>query len=313
MSIENTDKTNTLVRESAIIKKLDDYAISDDCLVKVTHMGNVTEVMYMERVNHKATIQRLDKTHYMIISTGEVFEVEEGTSRATSFNSLYQTFRRLRNLINTNVSKVENVRWITLTYRENMTDTVKLYEDFKKFIMRFKTYCKKKDLKKFEYIVAMEPQGRGAWHAHLLLIWDSKAPYIPNQDLADVWGLGFVKIKALDDIDNIGAYLTAYLGDMEAQEAIESNNMGTGKCKVVETENGTKAYIKGARLVMYPPGFNLYRTSRGIELPREEYKTYGEIKKASVGALTYKTSIAIEDKANDYNNTICKEYYNSKR
>ena len=33
-----------------------------------------------------------------------------------------------------------------------------------------------------------------------------------------LWEQGFTKTTKLDDIDNIGAYLTAYLGDMEFTE-----------------------------------------------------------------------------------------------
>lgn len=313
MTVVNTEKNDTLVSESVTleIKKLENYEINDECIVKVTDMGNVTEVMYMERINHKATIQKIDKTHYLVVSTGEVFEVEETDSRAQSKNSLYQTFRRLRALINANVTNVNNTRWITLTYADNMTDTKRLYDDYRKFIQRMRYYCKENEIKPFEYIVCMEPQGRGSWHCHLLMIWKSKAPYIANNVLADIWNQGFVKIKKLDDIDNIGAYLTAYLGDMEVMEVLTSNRQIHGKAKIVETDGMQKCYVKGARLVMYPPGFNLYRASKGIEQPKEKYMTYAELKKASVGALTYKSAIAITDM--DYSNTICKEYYNKKR
>ena len=107
---------------------------------------------------------------------------------------------------------MNNVRWITLTYAENMTDTDRLYFDFKDFNKRFQYYCKINGYSKPEYIVMMEPQGRGAWHCHLLYIWDCKAPYVANKTLRDLWGHGFVKIKKLDNCDNVGAYLTAYLG-----------------------------------------------------------------------------------------------------
>lgn len=319
LCIENKGIRSTSPCESSKIKKLPEFEISDDNYVKVTRMGNVTEVMYMERVNHKATIQKLDKTHFLVISTGEIIEVQENESRALSKNSLYQTFRRLRGIINANVIDPNYARWITLTYAENMTDTVKLYKDFEKFIKRMRTYCEKNCIEPFEYIVAMEPQNRGAWHCHLLMIWKSKAPYIPSNDLWQIWSpqgftqnRDFVKIKKLDDIDNIGAYLTAYLGDMEVTEALQNNsNNKLGQCKIVETEKEKKAYIKGARLSLYPSGFNLYRTSRGIKQPTEFYMSYSEFKKESAGTLTFKTAIAISD--DDYNNTICKEYYNSKR
>ena len=42
--------------------------------------------------------------------------------------------------------------------------------------------------------------------------------------------------------------------------------------------DNSKYYIKGARLSLYPPKFNLYRTSRGIKKPVKEYMTYKQAK-----------------------------------
>ena len=54
-----------------------------------------------------------------------------------------------------------------------------------------------------EYICMMEPQGRGAWHCHLLYIFDLvKAPYIANKTLSDLWGLA-LQISKLDNVDNV--------------------------------------------------------------------------------------------------------------
>ena len=70
--------------------------------------------------------------------------------------------------------------------------------------------------------MACEPQGRGAWHMHCIIIFDDIAPFIPNNEIAKLWKQGFTKTTKLDNIDNIGAYLTAYLGDMEYDEFIKS-------------------------------------------------------------------------------------------
>src|SRR5574344_1588357 len=56
--------------------------------------------------------------------------------------------------------------FVTLTYKENMTDTKRLYRDFKAFFMRLRrAYPFLK-----EYFVAFEPQERGSWHAHMILL-----------------------------------------------------------------------------------------------------------------------------------------------
>lgn len=172
----------------------------------------------------------------------------------------------------------------------------------------------------FEYIVAMEPQGRGAWHSHIVMIFDHKAPYIPNNELAECWGNGYVQVKKLDDVDNVGAYLTAYLGDMELKEAekceVDLEGIHTIKQVKIE-ENGekkTKSFLKGARMVMYPPKFNLYRCSRGVKRPNITYMSnkYAE-KKASSAKLTFEKTIRLVDDKKDFSNFINYRYYNKTR
>ena len=64
----------------------------------------------------------------------------------------------MRDIINTNVVNTNNGLWVTLTYKENMQDTKKLYDDYRKFNMRFQRYLKNNNLPKCEYIVCAEPQ-----------------------------------------------------------------------------------------------------------------------------------------------------------
>ena len=283
--------------------------------VKVITMGNVVEVQYMSRRNSKQTVQMLPGgEQFVICSTGEVKDIEHHKTRKDNKKGLYKTFANARGVINANVTDVSKVRWCTLTYAENMTDTKRLYEDFKKFNMRFQWYCKQHGYSKPEYIVMMEPQGRGAWHAHLLYIWqDMKAPYIANKDFRELWGHGFVKIKKLDNVDNVGAYLTAYLGDMELDE-IQGKTDGK-EVKIVEVdENGEKvkkAIVKGARLDLYPSNFNMLRYSRGFKKPIEEMMYQDEVTKKVLGATkTFESAVKMIDETTGFENTIVKSQYN---
>ncbi len=291
-------------------------------LVKVTESGNVIDILYMTNRNNKQTIQMLEGgNQYVVCSTGEVKDIEHHyKTRLESKHNLYKTFSKIRGIINANVINPNYVRWCTLTYAENMQDPNRLRSDFEKFHKRFLYYCMKKGFSKPEYICVMEPQARGAWHAHLLYIWqDMVAPFIPNSDFAELWTHGFVKIKKLKDIDNVGAYLTAYLGDMELSEV---QNMTVQElltienCKVVNTEfvdeNGkkvSKAIIKGARLNLYPAKFNMYRCSQGIKRPVEEYMSQKMAQKKVSGATkTFESATEITD--NDFKSTIIREQYN---
>lgn len=289
-------------------------------LVKVTEMGNVVEVQYMSRRNCKQTIQMLPGgEQFVICATGEVKDIEHHATRKDNKKGLYKTFANARAVINANVTDVSKVRWCTLTYAENMTDPKRLYTDFEKFNKRFQYYCKQKGYSKPEYIVMMEPQGRGAWHAHLLYIWqDQKAPYISNQEFREMWGHGFVRIKKLDNVDNVGAYLTAYLGDMEINE-MDATKVSGKKCKVVEVEdeNGkkvSKAIIKGGRLDLYPANFNMLRCSRGVKRPVEEMMCQDQASKKVLGATkTFESAIKLTDHENDFETVIIREQYNKVR
>lgn len=289
-------------------------------MVKVTEMGNVVEIQYMSHRNTKQTIQMLEGgEQFVICSTGEIKDVEHHKTRKDNRKGLYKTFANARAVINANVTDVSKVRWCTLTYEENMTDTKRLYDDFKKFNMRFQHYCKNNGYTNPEYIVMMEPQGRGAWHAHLLYIWqDMKAPYIPNEVFRNLWRHGFVRIKKLDNVDNVGAYLTAYLGDMEINE-MDATKVSGKKCKVVEVEdeNGkkvSKAIIKGGRLDLYPANFNMLRCSRGVKRPVEEMMCQDQASKKVLGATkTFESAVKLTDIENDFETVIIREQYNKVR
>ena len=302
------------------IRRLEERPDIDSSMpVKVIEMGNVIEIQYMSRRNGKQTIQMLKGgEQYIDLGTGEIKDVVHHNTRADQYKSLYRTFRNVRAIINSNVTDVKKVKWITLTYAENMQDTKRLYEDFKKFNQRFQYYIKKLGYSGAEYIVMCEPQGRGAWHCHLLYIFDVAAPFIPNIELERLWGHGFTKTKKLDDVDNVGAYLTAYLGDMEVQQALDDNADEFQRCvdgnatiKSIEIDGDKKYYIKGARLSLYPANFNMYRCSRGIKRP-VEYMDYLESaeKKVSAGTLTYEKTVEIIDLDNDFQTVINSRQYN---
>lgn len=308
------------------VKKLDENVRPTDWqMVRIKEMGNVIELMYQEKRNSENVIKKINANEYIDTRTGEVKEFIHIENRGQAINEVRKSLGRLRDYINTNVTDVSKCKWVTLTYRENMTDTNRLKKDFEKFNKRMKYYLSKQGFD-YEYIVAMEPQGRGAWHAHMLMIFDSKPPYIDNDSvMAKMWTHGFTNTKNLDgNIDNLGAYLTAYLGDMELKEAVDSvglNNIfdrhGNCKYQVSEVdieENGkkvSKAFIKGLRMALYPPKFNIYRCSKGIKKPLISYESeFKAQKKISAGTLTFERTIKLSDVDSDYVNHINYRYYN---
>jgi hypothetical protein len=274
--------------------------------VQVTKMGNITRVKYMSSVNRRPTVRKVDKYSYIkpneMLSPEDIEQLElplddvftlvnakgrvigqykkyrynvesnEG-NRTDNPKEIQRSFAKLRDIINANADRPERLRWCTFTYKENMMDANKLYRDFKNFNGRFKRWLVNNvpNNCNYEYITACEPQGRGAWHLHVLFIFDKTAPYIPNDDLYHIWGHGWVNIQALHKkkIDDIGRYLTAYLTDIPVDCDMPS-------APDVKTVKG-KRYIKGGRLHFYPTNFKFFRCSKGVKRPETTWELYGQV------------------------------------
>lgn len=129
--------------------------------------------------------------------------------------SLKRAKANLRRLINANVGqygKEFTAKFLTLTFKENIQDIEQANYEFQKYIKRLNYYCfgtKKANLK---YTCVIEFQKRGAIHYHVIIY---NMPFIKANDIASVWGNGFIKINKIDDVDNVGAYVGEYLGQAE--------------------------------------------------------------------------------------------------
>ena len=225
-------------------------------VVKSYVYGNTVEITTANG-QQEQTIKVIEGKRYVNLETGEIHAMDtSNNSRLDNLKSTKQTMKKLRRIIAHNFTGGKNQLWITLTYRDHVTETAIVYRDFKAFIRRIRNQFGKVD-----YITVIEPQASGRWHLHVLLKNDSELT-IPNNDLAKMWGQGFTKTKRLRRADRVGNYLIAYLSNLQIGDDEGSQN---------------KAIIKGARLYMYPKGIRIYRTSRGIEKPLEITTTKGEL------------------------------------
>lgn len=287
---------------------IDNLEPFDNDYVKVKDCNRTLSLIWTQHRNNDCQIQRIDKDTYFDKRSGEVKQINHIETRKDDLDSVRKSLARLRDYINTNVEDVNCCRWVTLTYAENMTDPIKLKHDFK----NFNTRCRKV-FGNYEYITAAEPQGRGAWHLHVIMIYPNEAPYMENKQVAKLWKHGFVTVKKLKDVDNVGCYLMAYLGDMEVSQAesIGINDTDYSVKQVLVDDNGTpvpKAILKGARLKLYPPNFNLYRVSKGIKKPDIFYTTEEKAKKkVSAGTLTSEKTLIL---SGDIKNVINYRNYN---
>ena len=99
-----------------IIKQNKIEAIDYTENVRVTKMGNIIEVQQSNIRGKGGKIKKISKDEYIDTTTGEIkkFNKHNRTSRKENHNSLYQTFRKAKEIINSNfkgVSCTVLLRW----------------------------------------------------------------------------------------------------------------------------------------------------------------------------------------------------------
>lgn len=239
-----------MVKLSTQIWKYADPDIPDSVrkanIMRVRQAGNILEVKRYLTITDEMPFERFDESTYLVKSSGELKQYQETENRADNLGSLAKSMSDARAIINANFCGGQNEAWLNLTYAENMTDTKRLYDDFRKFIARLR----RRAACNLEYMIIVEPQGRGAWHIHgLIRAPDGMKFYIPQEELLGIWSHGSVYVKRLRGIDNVGAYITAYCSNMPSNDP------------------NSKTYKKHQRLRLYPTGMRFYRCSRGMIRP----------------------------------------------
>ena len=151
-------------------------------------------------------------------------------------------------------------KFFTLTFADNITDLKYANNQFCNFIKRLNRYLAKMKKDKMQYIAVVEFQKRGAIHYHLLC----NLPFISAKKLQEIWQNGFVKINKIDDVDNVGAYVTKYMSKDNEDERLVGNrcyftSQGLQEPTTIE-ENGVENTI--AHLLL----------AGDIELQKEPYK-----------------------------------------
>lgn len=154
------------------------------------------------------------------------------TSDETKRDNRNKTAARAR----THVRRVVNAnpqlnKFLTLTYAENMTDIDRSRKELDNFFKRLK-----RQFPRFAYVCVIEFQKRGAVHFHLLC----NLPFVDVKALAEVWGHGFIKLNRIDNVDNVGAYVTKYMTKENMDERLigyRSYSMSRGLNQPQEVTN----------------------------------------------------------------------------
>lgn len=164
---------------------------------KIIIAGNVIEVYQYE---NDVLYGYKDKKKTVAGRKSVATDEDKGINRD---KVLSRARRDLRRIINSNIQKYS--KFLTLTFKDNITDLDKANNEFKKFIKRLNYNFNIK----LKYSVVIEFQKRGAIHYHCLLY--NLTQKVDIKKLTDIWSNGFIKINAIDNVDNVGAYVCKYM------------------------------------------------------------------------------------------------------
>lgn len=151
-----------------------------------------------------------------------------------------QTQRRrknkIRQLICANFDRLS--KFVTLTFNDSMDFD---YKDVKACNIAYKLFCQRLKYRYpyLKYVTVIEFQdknGRGAVHYHMIC----NLPYIKKSELSEIWGNGFVKINAIDKVDNVGAYVVKYMNkdiDDIRLQGLKAYNCSRGLSRPIELKS----------------------------------------------------------------------------
>lgn len=186
---------------------------------KMVISGNIVEVYEYEKgysTGYKLTDDERAKRGRKKDYTSEDYEINRE-------KVLIRARKELRRIINSNVNSYGDeftTKFVTLTFKENITDLKSANYEFKKFMKRLNYHMFGSKKANIKYSVVPEFQKRGAVHYHVVFY---NLPYLKADDLAEIWGHGFIKINKIDNVDNVGAYVCKYMTKDNIDERLEGN------------------------------------------------------------------------------------------
>lgn len=147
------------------------------------------------------------------INQSSLSEEEKAFKKARELlKSAFRARKEIRLTINANIDiqGKEKAKFLTLTFKEDIRDLKKANRIFSKFIMRL-NYSQGEGFKAHYVAVPQfqDKRRKGVIHYHVIFF---NLPYIKISELRALWGHGFIKINAIDDVDNVGAYMVGYMG-----------------------------------------------------------------------------------------------------
>lgn len=199
----------SLLLDSSLIKESKKICYQ----IKLIRVGEYYQLYYYNRLKIKKDknleeIKKKIDNDFLIKKDNYIDKPEKKIIEEKNINRSKFQFQRL---VRTNESKFKT--FITLTFKENITDVKEANYQFKKWVIAIRQL--KKD---FLYIGVPEFQKRGAVHYHLLTNLDIKEnhniiiPQKNNKNCYDVkfWSYGFSSVFDVKNINVVG-YMSKYM------------------------------------------------------------------------------------------------------
>lgn len=161
--------------------------------------------------------------------------------------TLARTRKDIRNIINCNFNRYgERSKFLTLTFEDNVEDLGTANKHLTDFVKRinYQVFGTKKSALKYTCVPEIqweryEKYGFKVWHFHVVLY---NMPYVKHEELQAIWGNGHVYINAIEDVDNVGAYICKYITKESAAELVGKKSVSNsrGLYKPVEIKDKKK-------------------------------------------------------------------------
>lgn len=195
------------------------------------------------------------------IRTGRSTKADEAEQESNREKVLHRARQEIRRTVAANCGGWRDARgrpfrpkFLTLTFAENIKDLSVANNEFKLFILRLgnKVYDRK-NRRCLKYLVIPEFQKRGAVHYHVIFF---NLPYIPWETIRACWSHGDITINAIDEVDNIGAYVSKYLSKDLCDERLKGRkcyfkSKGLLQSQVVEFNTNTREGKKELETVLH--------------------------------------------------------------
>jgi hypothetical protein len=296
------------------IKKIDNSEVSDDEIVNVKiFSAEKIEITHLTSKNTKPAVKKISADEYIDLGCNARKKTKRTRNRSENMQSIKKSFKLMRDYIYTNVTteNVKKCKFVTLTYKENCIDLHRLYRNFQKFNAKMR----KKIQSHYEYIAIIEPQARGAWHLHVIMIFPEQI-WLDNKTVAKLWGKGHVSIKNLYNRKGLYDYFAKGLcislkiwrkirdAERKIIESLDGKPNETNVRESAECES---------RLHLYKTYSHILRTSRGIKKPPVYKMSKKESDEMAENLkLEYEATYQIENEDGKILNVINKKFYEKK-